>query len=391
MSSSRLTDLPARLHRLPELASDLWWVWNHSAREVFRALDYDLWRATAHNPVRLLRTINPERLTAMAQIRCSCSLYGHLHQVASIARSGEGTAGISATGRPPGTAARSPHFSGRSSRSISRCRSTPAASACWPAITARKPATSACRSSASASCIRRATSTSSVSPEGWQEEGYREAGLDRTRRSKRRLMPDGKPLRHRGPARQPRTVLVTVWQRPARSHVSFICSTPISKRTRRETASCRRASTAAIAKRASSRRSSSASAASAPCARSASTPAVWHLNEGHAAFVVLQRIHDVPRAPATPVRRRRSQEVRRTTVFTTHTPVPGRARCASLPSSSRSTSPAAGARSAATAIVFRGARAVTTTARRLQFNMTAPGAALRRARSTRSAAAARRR
>ena len=50
------------------------------------------------------------------------------------------------------------------------------------------------------------------------------------------------------------------------------------------------------------------------------SPAVYHLNEGHAAFVVLQRIrefldagHDFDSALA---------EVRRTTVFTTHTPVP---------------------------------------------------------------------
>jgi starch phosphorylase len=50
------------------------------------------------------------------------------------------------------------------------------------------------------------------------------------------------------------------------------------------------------------------------------TPAVWHLNEGHAAFVVLQRLRDFLAAG-------RSwdaalSEVRRTTVFTTHTPVP---------------------------------------------------------------------
>ena len=49
-------------------------------------------------------------------------------------------------------------------------------------------------------------------------------------------------------------------------------------------------------------------------------PAVWHLNEGHAAFVALQRIREL-------VERGSSfdqalEEVRRTTVFTTHTPVP---------------------------------------------------------------------
>ncbi|MFM8532083.1 MAG: alpha-glucan family phosphorylase, partial [Acidimicrobiia bacterium] len=49
-------------------------------------------------------------------------------------------------------------------------------------------------------------------------------------------------------------------------------------------------------------------------------PTVWHMNEGHAAFVALQRIREF-------VELGRSfddalEEVRRTTVFTTHTPVP---------------------------------------------------------------------
>ena len=49
-------------------------------------------------------------------------------------------------------------------------------------------------------------------------------------------------------------------------------------------------------------------------------PAVWHLNEGHAAFVALQRIRES-------IEKGSSfddalEEVRRTTVFTTHTPVP---------------------------------------------------------------------
>mgnify|MGYP006150539211 CR=1 FL=1 len=39
----------------PELAADLWWTWNTAAREVFRRLDYPLWRQTAHNPVLMLK------------------------------------------------------------------------------------------------------------------------------------------------------------------------------------------------------------------------------------------------------------------------------------------------------------------------------------------------
>jgi starch phosphorylase len=50
------------------------------------------------------------------------------------------------------------------------------------------------------------------------------------------------------------------------------------------------------------------------------TPAAWHLNEGHAAFVVLQRIRDLIEHGES--FEAALQEVRRTTIFTTHTPVP---------------------------------------------------------------------
>src|SRR5256712_6955 len=59
--------LPERINRLEELAVDLWWSWHPEAREVFRRLDYTLWRATAHNPVRMLWTIAPEKLQAAAE------------------------------------------------------------------------------------------------------------------------------------------------------------------------------------------------------------------------------------------------------------------------------------------------------------------------------------
>ena len=49
------------------------------------------------------------------------------------------------------------------------------------------------------------------------------------------------------------------------------------------------------------------------------SPSVYHLNEGHAAFVVLQRIRDLCEAGAS--FENALDEVRRTTVFTTHTPV----------------------------------------------------------------------
>jgi starch phosphorylase len=57
-----MIQLPDRVSRLDELAYDLWWSWTTDARNVFRRLDYPLWRMTAHNPVRMLKVISPETL-----------------------------------------------------------------------------------------------------------------------------------------------------------------------------------------------------------------------------------------------------------------------------------------------------------------------------------------
>ena len=59
--------LPEKLNRLPELASNLWWSWNPEARNLFKRLDYPLWRRTHHNPVRMLNEINADALVAKAR------------------------------------------------------------------------------------------------------------------------------------------------------------------------------------------------------------------------------------------------------------------------------------------------------------------------------------
>ncbi len=62
-----LPPFPERIRRIGELASDLWWSWHPNARAVFRTLDYQLWRQTQHNPVLMLRMVAPERLERLAR------------------------------------------------------------------------------------------------------------------------------------------------------------------------------------------------------------------------------------------------------------------------------------------------------------------------------------
>ena len=59
--------IPKGLEALLELAYNLLWVWDHELMELFIRLDPDLWEETQHNPVRLLGSIQQERLNSAAR------------------------------------------------------------------------------------------------------------------------------------------------------------------------------------------------------------------------------------------------------------------------------------------------------------------------------------
>ncbi len=59
--------IPGRIHRLAELADNLWWSWHPPARNLFRSLGYPLWKSTQHNPVRMLQLVSPGRLENLAR------------------------------------------------------------------------------------------------------------------------------------------------------------------------------------------------------------------------------------------------------------------------------------------------------------------------------------
>ncbi len=60
-------DVPEKLQPLIELAHNFWWVWHPDAIELFRRLDRDLWETVYHNPVKLLGAIEQSKLAAAAQ------------------------------------------------------------------------------------------------------------------------------------------------------------------------------------------------------------------------------------------------------------------------------------------------------------------------------------
>ncbi len=59
-SASHFSKLPARIGGLERLSYNLWWSWHRQARELFPALDPQVWRESGHNPLRMLALLPKE-------------------------------------------------------------------------------------------------------------------------------------------------------------------------------------------------------------------------------------------------------------------------------------------------------------------------------------------
>jgi len=59
--------LPVELARLPQLAGNLWYSWNRAARELFARLHPQLWQQVGHSPAMVLRYVDEHCLTRAAQ------------------------------------------------------------------------------------------------------------------------------------------------------------------------------------------------------------------------------------------------------------------------------------------------------------------------------------
>ncbi len=60
-------DLPRRINRLAELSYNLWWTWTPTAQRLFNRIDNNLWERVNHNPIKFLRQIERSVLNAASQ------------------------------------------------------------------------------------------------------------------------------------------------------------------------------------------------------------------------------------------------------------------------------------------------------------------------------------
>ena len=58
--------LPKRIGKLSEISNNLWWSWNTEFLRLFKKIDRDLWETCEKNPVKFLKQVSQERLEAVA-------------------------------------------------------------------------------------------------------------------------------------------------------------------------------------------------------------------------------------------------------------------------------------------------------------------------------------
>jgi len=309
-----LPPLPDRINRLAEIAVDLWWAWNAEGRTVFRSLDYQLWRTTAHNPVRMLWQVPREQLERAAGDPGFVALYDRAIAALDAARAAHNTWWTRS-------------YPQHSSQSIAYFSAEFALHQSLPIYAGGLGVLAGdhCKEASDLGVpligvgfmYPQGYFHQHVSAEGWQEESYErltwaDAPIEPA------LTPDGKPCITAVPLGD-RSVLVAVWRIRLGRVKLYLLDTDLE-----ENAPWDRELSARLYGGDRETRVQQEIILGIGGVRAlkalGSDPVVFHLNEGHAAFVVLQRIRDLTEEGAS--FDDALEEIRRTTVFTTHTPVP---------------------------------------------------------------------
>jgi glycogen phosphorylase len=306
--------LPERLSRLDELAADLWWSWHPEGREVFRRLDYRLWRATAHNPTRMVRTIERDTLERAASDREFLALYDR-----ALAALDEGRAE-----HQTWWSRRFPQFAGQTiayfSAEFAVHQSLPIYAGGLGVL-----AGDHCKEAADLGVpligvgfmYPQGYFHQHLTADGWQEESYErlnwaDAPVEAA------LTPDGRPCITAVPLGE-RSVLVAVWRVRIGRVTLYLLDTDLEENAPRDRELSARLYGGDREMRIQQEIILGIGGVRVLKALGLE-PGIFHLNEGHAGFVVLQRIRTLIEQGST--FDDALDEIKRTTIFTTHTPVP---------------------------------------------------------------------
>ncbi len=305
--------IPKRLVRLSDLASNLWWTWQPDAQRLFQRLDPVLWEEVRHNPVALLRRIERIRLNAAAQSPAYLELYDRVLTEFDRAIAGETWF---ERAFPEHTGITIAYFS--TEFGIHEAFPAYAGGLGVLAGDSLKEASDLGLPIVGVGLLyQHGYFTQRITEDGWQEALYERLDLENL------------PLtRVTGPDGQPLQVEVAIAGRPVRAQIwrlqigripLYLLDTHLP-----DNAPPDRELSARLYDGDPERRIAQEMILGIGGVRALRAlrvrPSVWHLNEGHSAFSILERLREYI-AEGIPFEEAAAR-VRETTVFTTHTPVP---------------------------------------------------------------------
>ncbi len=305
--------LPSRLARLEELAANLWYSWDRPTRELFDRLHPSLWDATGRNPKAFLRQIDEKRLQDAADNPAFCA---NLNRVLSA----YDTYHAEPIGREGAHGFRSDDLIAYFCAEFGFHESLPiysgglgilAGDHCKAASDMRLPLV------AIGLLYRQGYFFQTIDADGKQQANYTDSNFDELPVS---LVsnPDGSELRI--PVELPgRTLSVRVWQARAGHVPLYLLDTDVAENGERDRGITYRLYGGDATIRLDQEIVLGIAGVRVLGALGLS-PTVWHMNEGHAAFLVLERVRQrvkegIDFAAALEL-------VAVSTVFTTHTAVP---------------------------------------------------------------------
>lgn len=314
LNQAMRTRLPKRIGRLDELAHNMWWSWHQQARNLFRILDYPLWRTSGHNPVKQLRDIKPDKLKAAASDPAFLTLYDFVMASFDTDMSAQETWFNANYPNllPDPIACFSMEFAIHNSLPIyAGGLGILAGDTCKEASDLGLPLVGVGFMFPQGYFLQR------VSVEGWQEEVYRyldfsEAPITPILSSRKRKTLARVELNNR-------SLSIAVWRVQVGRVNIYLLDTDIDENTPQDRQLSARLYVADQELRIQQEIVLGIGGVRVLRALGIK-PAIWHANEGHTAFMMLERVREEIERGATFDQAR--QRVRATTVFTTHTPVP---------------------------------------------------------------------
>ncbi len=312
---AKIPELPPRLEGLAALAVNLSWSWHRKARGLFRRIDPVVWRLCHHNPITLLRRVPVERLEQLTREPDFLAHYDQVMEwfaVESSAINGWFREAYPDLSTEFPVAYFCAEFGLHSSVPIySGGLGILAGDHCKTASDLALPFVGV------GLFYKKGYFDQQIRPDGWQEDGEERINPDLTP-----LVAVPSPHGHDWLTQVEtfgRTIRIRVWTMTVGRAPLYLLDTDIPENDPEDRSLTSKLYSGGLPMRL--RQEWVLGVGGVRVLRALGiTPAAWHANEGHAGFLLLERVREAMLTGSEFGEAVR--QVRRTSIFTTHTPVP---------------------------------------------------------------------